>query len=137
MDPNKHVGTCHCGAVRFEVTIEPGARITRCNCTICRRTAVTGTIVKPAAWRLLSGDGNLQSYEWGGRIGTRFFCKTCGIHCFAPGHLDQLGGDYVSVNLNCFDDLELDEAKVLHWDGRHNNWHAGPRATPWPVGPAA
>lgn len=137
MDTKKHVGSCHCGAVRFEVDVDPGARIGRCNCTICRRTAVTSAIVKPAAFRLLSGEGNLGRYEWGGRVAKRFFCKTCGIHCFAPGHLEQLGGDYVSVNLNCIDNLEVDEAKVVYWDGRHDNWQAGPRNNAWPVGPAA
>ena len=24
-------------------------------------------------------------------------------------------------------------ASVIYWDGRHNNWEAGPRPTPWPV----
>jgi hypothetical protein len=133
MESKKHTGSCHCGAVRFEVEVEPGARVARCNCTICRRTGSTGTVVKPGAFRLLAGEGNLSTYEWGGRSAKRFFCKTCGVHCFAPGHLEQLGGDYVSINLNCIDDLEVDEAKVVYWDGRHNNWQAGPRSSPWPV----
>ena len=127
-------GSCHCGAVRFEVDL-PAAdvRIGRCNCTICRRVGQTGTIVKPDAFRLLSGKSNLAVYEWGGRISKRYFCTTCGVHCYGPGHLAQLGGDYVSVNLNCFDDFEVDESKVVYWDGRHDNWQAGPRSTPWPV----
>jgi hypothetical protein len=137
MDTKKHVGSCHCGAVRFEADIAPDARVSRCNCTICRRTAVASTVVKPAAFRLLSGEGKLGSYEWGGRIAKRFFCTVCGVQCFANGHLEQLGGDYVSVNVNCFDDWEIDEAKVVYWDGRHDNWQAGPRGTPWPVATAA
>jgi hypothetical protein len=137
MDTKTHVGTCHCGAVRFEVELAADARMSRCNCTICRRTGVTGSVVKPAAFHLLDGEGNLGKYEWGGRIARRFFCKTCGVQCFAPGHLAQLGGDYVSVNLNCIDDLEVDEAKVVYWDGRHDNWQVGPRSTPWPVGATA
>jgi hypothetical protein len=133
MSEKKYVGTCHCGAVRFEVELAPDARVSRCNCTICRRTGVAGTMVKPSAFRLLAGEEALSSYEWGGRIAKRFFCKSCGVQCFAPGHLAELGGDYVSVNVNCIDDLEIDEAKVVYWDGRHNNWQAGPRNHPWPV----
>ena len=132
----KVTGACHCGAVKIEVSLEPAPRIARCNCTICRRTAQTGTIVKPAAFTLLAGESNLGSYVWGGRIAERFFCKTCGIHVFARGHLEQLGGDYVSVNLNCFDALEVNERDVVYWDGRHDNWQAGPRSTPWPVSAA-
>jgi len=44
-----------------------------------------------------------------------------------------VGGDYVSINLNCIDDLDPNELNVSYWDGRHNNWHAGPRSTPWPI----
>ena len=63
----------------------------------------------------------------------RFFCRTCGVHCFGKGHLEQLGGDYVSVNLNCLDDADIGQAKVTYWDGRHDNWQAGMRDTPWPI----
>ncbi len=136
MSQRTYEGKCHCGAVRFEAEIASDARISRCNCSICRRTAVAGTVVKPAAFKLLAGEANVTAYEWGGRIGKRFFCRTCGVQCYAPGHLAQLGGDYVSVNVNCIDSLEIDEAKVVYWDGRHDNWQAGPRSTPWPVASA-
>ncbi len=45
----------------------------------------------------------------------------------------QLGGDYVSVNFNALDGVELADIPTKHWDGRHDNWHAGPRDTPWPM----
>ena len=85
------------------------------------------------AFQLVSSENALSSYEWGGRTATRFFCKTCGIHCFARGSLPKLGGAYVSVNYNCLDGVELGEVKVIYWDGRHNNWHAGPRDRPWSI----
>jgi hypothetical protein len=127
----KHEGSCHCGLVRFEVAVPPDARISRCNCTICRRTGAASTTVAPTAFRLVSGDETLAQYEWGGRTAKRFFCKTCGIHCFAMGHMQQPSGDYVLVNLNCVDDIDVDEAKVVYWDGRHDNWCL--RSAPWPV----
>jgi hypothetical protein len=133
MESRKYVGHCHCGAVKFEVQLAQDTRVGRCNCSICRRVGQTGVIVKPEAFRQLAGEARVGTYEWGGRISKRFFCKACGVHCFARGHLEQLGGYYVSVNLNCVDDLEIDEAKVVYWDGRHDNWQAGPRSTPWPV----
>jgi len=52
----KHEGRCHCGLVRFEVTVAPDARVSRCNWTICRRTGAASTTVEPAAFRLVSGD---------------------------------------------------------------------------------
>jgi hypothetical protein len=49
----------------------------------------------------------------------------------------MLGGDFVSVNLNCIDGFDASQTKLVHWDGRHDNWSAGTRATPWPIGTAA
>jgi hypothetical protein len=37
------------------------------------------------------------------------------------------------VNLNCLDDADPNALKVAHWDGRHDNWQAGPRDAPWPM----
>lgn len=129
----KHLGSCHCGAVKFEVEMD-ASKGSRCNCTICTKVGVIGAIVKPGAFRLLSGEENVSTYVWGGKISTRYFCKTCGIHAFAKGHLEQLGGDYVSINLNCLDDADPKDAKLVYWDGRHNNWAAGPRETAWAIG---
>lgn len=128
-----HQGGCHCGAVRFEVDFDPGKGATRCNCSICVKTATTGVIVKPEAFRLLSGEDALSTYEWGHKVSRRYFCKHCGIHCFGRGHLDVLGGDFVSLAVNCLDDVDLSELSILHWDGRHDNWYVGPRPEPWPI----
>jgi hypothetical protein len=128
-----HTGGCHCGAVRFEVALEPGFKGSKCNCSICAKTAVVGAIVKPNAFRLLSGEDALGGYHWGAKISTRHFCKHCGIQCFGAGHLEAIGGDFVSVNLNTLDDFDVNELELVHWDGRHDNWMSGPRSTPWPL----
>lgn len=128
----RHQGSCHCGAVRFSVLVD-GRAATRCNCSICTKLSQLSTSVKPEAFELISGEGNLGSYEWGGKVAKRYFCKTCGVFCFGRGHLELLGGDFVSVNFNCFDDFEVGDVKVTYWDGRHNNWQAGARSTPWPI----
>lgn len=126
-------GGCHCGAVRFGADIDLTNGAARCNCTLCTKRSGTGVIVQPSAFRLLTDDKTLAGYAWGGKTGTFYFCPICGIHVFGRGNLPQLGGEYVSVNLNCVDDLDPASLKVVYWDGRHDNWAAGPRETPWPV----
>jgi hypothetical protein len=128
-----YAGSCHCGAVQFRVRADLGKGAGRCNCSICTKVAQLGGIVKPEAFELLSSEENLSSYEWAGRTSQRYFCKRCGIHCFARGNLAELGGAYVSVNYNCLDGVELGDLPVIYWDGRHNNWAAGPRPTPWAI----
>jgi len=129
----KHRGSCHCGSVRFEVDIDLSKGAARCNCSVCTKISGTNAIVKPEAFVLLAGEDSLSQYEWGGRTGQRYFCKHCGVHCFGRGNLDVLGGPYVSVSCNCLDDVDVNTLPVVHWDGRHNNWAAGPRPAPWPV----
>lgn len=128
----RHSGGCHCGAIRFEVSVD-ASRGGRCNCSICNKVAQLGAIVKPEAFTLLAGADSITEYAWGMKISRRSFCKHCGVHCFGRGHLAQLGGDYVSVNFNTLDDVDPLDVTVTHWDGRHDNWQAGPRSTPWPI----
>jgi hypothetical protein len=127
-----HTGSCHCNAVRFTVLVDPSSG-TRCNCSVCTKISSIGALLKPDAFTLLAGEGNLSTYEWGMKVGRRFFCKTCGVHCFSRGFLKELGGDFVSVNLNTLDDVDMGRAAIGYWDGRHNNWQAGMRKEPWPI----
>ena len=78
------------------------------------------------------GEDALSDYQWGHFIGHNMFCKYCGVRCFNHGHLEVLGGDFVSVNLAALDDLdpaELAEAPVRYSDGRDNNWMNPPAET--------
>ncbi len=122
----RHEGGCHCGAVRYAATLDL-QRGSHCNCTICTKTASTNSILKPAAFTLLQGADDITTY------GMRSFCKRCGIHMFGAGDLPELGGAFVSVNLNTIDGFDVLEATLVHWDGRHDNWAAGPRPQRWPV----
>jgi len=128
-----YTGGCHCGAVRYEVDADLTSGVGRCNCSMCHRLGRAGAIVKPEAFRLLEGEGELTEYRFGSKMGQYLFCKHCGVHSFGRGHLDVLGGAYVTVNVNCLDDVELTELPVVYWDGRHNNWQGGPRSSPWPL----
>lgn len=127
-----HKGSCHCGAVRYRAEVD-ASHGSRCNCTICTKVSQLGGIVKPEAFELLMGSENITQYVWGHNTSVRSFCKTCGVHCFGMGHLAELGGDFVSINFNTLDDVDSVDVKVVYWDGRHDNWHAGPRERPWPI----
>ncbi|NUP05458.1 MAG: GFA family protein [Polyangiaceae bacterium] len=127
-------GSCHCGAIRFEVELDLAqTMVGRCNCSICTKVSPTGAIVKPEALKIVAGEDKAGQYKWGPEISTRYFCKNCGVHCYGRGHLAELGGDYASVNLNVIDEIDVSTLKIVYWDGRHNNWQGGPKDKPWPI----
>jgi hypothetical protein len=130
MSETKHPGSCHCGKVRFEVTVDAAEAIS-CNCSVCHKLGTKNGIVGPEAVKVIAGDAHLQRYAWG--KATRSFCKECGVTCFTQGHVEAFGGDYFSVPLNVLDDVDVGEVKVTHWDGRHDNWEGGPSDAAWPV----
>ena len=125
-------GRCHCGAVQYEAEVDLSSAF-RCNCTICTKLSAVVASTRPSAFHLLSGEEWLREYRFGQKRIARFFCDRCGVHCFGRGYLEEVGGDYVSVNFNCLDDVDPNAIPILFWDGRHNNWEAGPRPTPWPI----
>jgi hypothetical protein len=126
-----YLGSCHCGAVRLEANIDLAAGSGKCNCSICSKTQ-WGVIVKPQAFRLLAGEGELSDVQFGSNSMHHLFCRHCGVRPFGRDHLDVLGGEFYSVNLACLDDVEpaaLIEAPVHYADGRQNNWRSPPAET--------
>ena len=129
-------GGCHCGAVKFEADLDLRGGVGRCNCSICQKIGASSSIIKPNAFRLLAGAENVSEYRArAGSPNSRSFCKKCGVHVFGGGDVPEIGGAFTSVNTNCLEGIELSTLPAHHLDGRHNNWHAGPRSQSWPLLP--
>ena len=125
-------GSCHCGAVRFEVDIDLAQGTNKCNCSICTKTRNWNVIVKPDAFRQISGDEALSDYRFGSKQGAHLFCKHCGVRTFERGHVKEIGGDYVSIKVASLDDVdprELVAASVRYANGRENKWWEPPSET--------
>lgn len=100
MNNSHHTGSCHCGAVKFEVAtaLEPA---TRCNCSLCRRR---GALMSPPfhadQLRIIEGKDALSLYQFNTRVAQHFFCKICGVY---PFHQTRKDPQIWRVNLGCLD----------------------------------
>lgn len=129
MTTKTYHGSCHCGRVTFEADIDFAAGTGKCNCSICWKIRNWSVIVKPEAFRSLTGRDELGTYTFASGSNTHAFCKHCGVHAYGWGHVPEIGGDYFGVAVSCLDDLDpadLVAAPIKHMDGRADRWWLPP-----------
>jgi len=113
-----HTGGCHCGRVRFEVTAEL-ASVVECNCSICARKGYLHLIVAQEQFRLLAGEEELTTYQFGTMTARHRFCRHCGVAGF---YVPRSHPDRIDVNVRCLDGVDVTTLVPRRFDGRH--WEA-------------
>ncbi len=98
----RYRGSCHCGAVRFEIETN-FPELTMCDCSICRRKNALMVKVHESRLRLLAGGENLTEYRFHTQTARHYFCKTCGIY---PYHRKRVTPDHFGVNVHCLEDFD-------------------------------
>jgi hypothetical protein len=113
-------GGCHCGAVRFEVTVASDAHhVLDCNCSMCVKKGFLHLIATPATFRLRQGQDQLSLYTFNTHAAKHLFCSRCGI---CPFYRPRSHPEGFSVNLLALDDYENIKKRfeVRPYDGA--NW---------------
>ncbi|MDI3259106.1 MAG: GFA family protein [Sinobacteraceae bacterium] len=111
-----YTGSCHCGKVRFEATMDL-SRVVSCNCSICSRLGYVLSFIPAAQFKLLAGEDALSDYQFNKKRIHHLFCATCGIHPFARGTGPD-GKETVAVNLRCLEGVDLEALTPQKFDGK-------------------
>ena len=112
----KYIGSCHCGAVQYEVDAPAVVECQECNCSICSKSGYLHLIVPKSKFNLLKGKDNITTYTFDTGEAKHKFCKTCGIKSF---YIPRSNPDGYDVNVRCLDP-QPNEIKIELFDGK--NW---------------
>jgi hypothetical protein len=112
-------GGCHCGAVKFTVTLTQGfSSARRCTCSICRMRGAVAVTSTPAEFHITKGEDRLATYRFNTGTAEHYFCRTCGIYTH---HKRRSNPHQLGVNLACLEGVSpFDFAEVVVFDGNRH-----------------
>lgn len=97
-------GSCHCGAVEFEIELQNGLEnLRRCNCSICRRKGAIMADVPLERLRVTRGAEFLTLYQWNTKTAKHYFCMVCGIYTH---HQRRSDPTKYGVNVACIEGVD-------------------------------
>jgi hypothetical protein len=111
-----YTGGCHCGEVRFEVTVDISS-VVSCNCSLCQKRGALWAFVTPESFALRAGLEQLRDYQFGKRTIHHLFCPQCGVGAFSRGSTPK-GAEMVAINVRCLDDVDPGSLQQVPFDGR-------------------
>ena len=125
-------GSCHCGAVRFEVSAQID-ELTTCDCSLCVKKNAVMAKVHEDALTVTAGEEALSLYQWNTRRAKHYFCNRCGIYTF---HRKRSAPDHYGVNVFCLDNFDVASMPVRATEGASMSLAPQDARAEWP-GPRA
>jgi hypothetical protein len=119
LDLKERQGGCHCGAIRFRVTLSDGLHSARrCDCSYCRMRGAIAVSARLEDFELLQGEDALALYQFNRMAARHHFCSRCGIYTH---HQRRSDPTLYGVNVACLDGISpFDFAAVAVNDGVHH-----------------
>jgi hypothetical protein len=111
-----YFGTCHCGGVTFEVTMELKNAL-ECNCSHCFAKGFLLGFVPESSLTILSGKDLLTEYRFNKRHISHLFCKVCGVQTFGQAPSKE-GEPTYAINLRALKDVDIQSLEITPYDGK-------------------
>lgn len=108
-------GTCHCGAVSYEMKTQPKYAV-ECNCSICRRLGTVWGHGEAGEIEIKAAPEATLSYSWGDKGLAFHSCRTCGCTTHWEGINSEARGR-MAVNLRLAAPGTIEAIGHRHFDG--------------------
>lgn len=116
MTVETHVGSCHCGAIAYEVDTDL-SMVIECNCSNCYRKGLWLTFVAPDSFRLTAQPETTTTYLFNRHNIHHVICPTCGTEPFGHG-VGPDGQPMVAVNIRTLTDITPFSVRpTMQYDG--------------------
>ncbi len=111
-----HKASCHCGAVKFELTLPNGLDDPRrCNCSMCRKRGAIVASVMLDNLKITQGVDMLTLYQFNTMTAKHYFCSKCGIYTH---HQRRSNPKQYGFNVACLEGINPYElGEVTIYDG--------------------
>jgi hypothetical protein len=115
-DRAEHKAACHCGAVRFRVTLSDGLLTARrCTCSYCRMRGAVAVSAELDGIVFDSGADVLSCYQFNTNTAKHYFCSRCGIYTH---HQRRSNPNQYGINAACLEGISpFDFEEVVVLDG--------------------
>ena len=109
-----HHGSCHCGAVQFDLSQSPQI-LMDCNCSVCRRIGALWGHVPIGAVTIKAEPNSTIGYVQGDRMLAMHSCKQCGCTTHWENLTEE--GEHMAVNFRMCDPKDWDQFTIRKFDG--------------------
>lgn len=134
MSMKRYSGSCHCGAVKYDVDLDLSKGTIRCNCSICKKARAWFAFVGGNDLHLIQGEESMARYRWtpAGKsepFVTYRFCKSCGVRMYGTGEAEFMGGRFYALAVSTLDTADIEElaaAPLKYIDNLHDRSDQAP-----------
>ncbi|MCK0208788.1 GFA family protein [Starkeya koreensis] len=109
-------GGCHCGAVRYTVSLDLSHTIA-CNCSLCASKGLILAFAPESAFELEAGEAKLREYRFNRHVISHMFCADCGVESFARAPAPD-GTPTVAINVRTLSGIDPATLSPVAYDGR-------------------
>jgi len=114
-------GGCHCGAVKFQVSVPESVKVLHCNCSICTKKANDHFIVPAGQFQLIRGEDSLTTYTFNTHKAKHQFCKVCGVQSF---YLPRSNPGAIAVTPHSLHEEDRQKLKITVENVDGQNWES-------------
>ncbi|KAF2716674.1 hypothetical protein K431DRAFT_289202 [Polychaeton citri CBS 116435] len=126
MSPKTYDANCHCGSVKYQVTLsealapEGSGKILSCNCSICFKNGYLLVYPLRPDVKFLAGEDKLKDYFFGKKNKPHRFCGECSSSILIDFKNSNFESEreMLAMNVRMFNDVDIKKADYRYFDGR-------------------